>query len=54
VPPDFDEQLYLNFEGMYNFLRRRFRAHLSNQNLYLILRSQDRFMCKIESGVVGN
>ena len=52
-PPDFDEQLYLNFEGMYSFLRKRFRAHLSKQDLYLILRTQDRFICRIETGVVG-
>ena len=53
IPPEFDNQLYLNFEGMYSYLRKRYRAHLSKQDLYLILRTQDRFMCRIEAGVVG-
>ena len=53
IPPDFDEQLYLNFEGMYAFLKKRFRVQLSKQDLYLILRTQDRFMCRIEAGIVG-
>jgi len=53
IPPEFDDQLYLNFESMYSYLKKRFRAQLSKQDLYLILRTQDRFMCRIEAGVVG-
>ena len=53
IPLEFDDQLYLNFESMYSYLKKRFRAQLSKQDLYLILRTQDRFMCRIEAGVVG-
>ena len=38
---------------MYSYLRKRYRAQLSKQDLYLILRTQDRFMCRIEAGIVG-
>ena len=53
IPPEFDDELYLNFESMYSYLRKRYRAQLSKQDLYLILRTQDRFMCRIEAGIVG-
>ena len=53
TPPEFDEELYLNFESMYAYLRKRHRAQLSRQDLYLILRTQDRFMCRIQAGIVG-
>ena len=53
IPPEFDDQLYLNFESMYSYLKKRYRAQLSKQDLYLILRTQDRFMCRIEAGIVG-
>ena len=53
IPPEFDEDLFLNFEDMYAYLKKRFRAQLSKQDLYLILRSQDRFMCRIQAGIVG-
>ena len=53
IPPEFDNQLYLNFENMYSYMRKRYRAQLSRQDLYLILKTQDRFMCRIEAGVVG-
>ena len=53
IPPEFDEELYLNFESMYAYLRKRHRAQLSRQDLYLILRTQDRFMCRIQAGIVG-
>jgi len=29
IPPEFDDQLYLNFESMYSYLKKRFRAQLS-------------------------
>ena len=45
IPPD--------FEGMHAFLKKRFRVQLSKQDLYLILRTQGRFMCRIEAGIVG-
>ena len=40
IPPEFDDELYLNFESMYSYLRKRYRAQLSKQDLYLILRTQ--------------
>ena len=39
IPPEFDDELYLNFESMYSYLRKRYRAQLSKQDLYLILRT---------------
>ena len=53
IPPDFDAQLFLNFEGMYAYLKKRYRGELSRQDLYLLLKTQDRFLCRIESGVAG-
>ena len=53
IPPDFDADLKLNFEGMYGFLKKRFRFTLSREDLYLFLKTQDRFMCDIEAGKVG-
>ena len=57
IPPDFDADLYLNFEGMYAFLKKRFRYifryTLSREDLYLILKTQDRFVCTIEAGKAG-
>ena len=35
IPPEFDDELYLNFESMYSYLRKRYRAQLSKQDLYL-------------------
>ena len=53
IPPDFDDGLYLPFEGTYTFLKRRFRAQLSREDLYLLIRTQDRFLVKIEAGQRG-
>ena len=35
------------------FLKRRFRAQLSREDLYLLIRTQDRFLVKIEAGQRG-
>ena len=40
IPPEFDDELYLNFESMYSYLKKRYRAQLSKEDLYLILRTQ--------------
>ena len=53
IPPEFDAQLFLNFENMYGYLKKRYRGQLSRQDRYLILKTQDRFLCRIESGVAG-
>ena len=42
IPPDFNADLFLGFEGTYGFLKKRFRYTLS-----------DRFMCVIEAGHRG-
>eukprot|EP00435_Cladocopium_sp_Y103_P073872 s1156_g45.t1 len=53
TPPEFNNDLYVNFEEMYVFLRKRFRHMLSKEDLYFILRTQDRFMCRIQAGAIG-
>ena len=50
IPPDFNADLCLNFEGVYTFLKKCFRYYLSRDNLCLILKTQDRLICMIEAG----
>lgn len=50
---EFDDEFYFNFESMYSYLRKRYRVQFLKQDFYLIFRTQDRFMCRIEVGIVG-
>ena len=62
IPPDFNADLFLSFEGMYVLLKLRGHVCLVEatvqvpgftRGLYLILKTEDGFMCTIEAGQRG-
>ena len=53
VPPEVDDELYIGFEAIYQYCKRRNWNLLSRETMYQILKSERRFACIIQAGRPG-